>query len=741
MQFSTQAILFLLFCLGLALRSDLYLYITMENEALVLVEGMTCANCAAGIHRKLTKAGYDHVSVSFATGEVAIENHSPIDLDHLSALIEEAGYTYIGTKTVAHTGLASIEKKFLFTLPFTLPLLAHMVLSWHVLHHPIVQLCLAIPVVALGTWHFGKSALGSLRNGVPNMDVLIFIGSTSAFLYSVIGIGLNWGTGLESNYLFFETAATIISLVLLGNVIEHRAVKQTTTAIADLGNLQVGIAKKLVVENGHETTVETPFHSLLVGDSIQVNTGDSIPSDGILIKGQLHINESMLTGESSPVKKELNNAVIGGTVVDQGSAHIRLTAIGKTTVLAGIIALVKKAQQEKPSMQKLADKVSAIFVPVVLGIALLTFLLAYFAFSLPLASALMNAVAVLVISCPCAMGLATPTAVMVGLGRSAKRGVLFKGAESVELISKVTRVVFDKTGTLTTGNMRLENANFYKCTSTDAWAILLQLERQSSHPIAKAIVREIESGALLGTSNTNNSVVLREIQEIKGQGMHAIDDEGNSWQVGSFALLSKEDSPKAQDINLLKNGHLVAAFDVKDEIRPNAQALVAFLNQRGITTVLLSGDRQSKCDDVALQLGIKEVYAQQLPEQKLERIQQWTATEPTAMVGDGINDAPALTRATVGISISSASQIAINAANVIVMDNGGLAKLQEAFLLGHHTVLTIKQNLFWAFAYNIIAIPLAAFGFLNPMVAAFSMALSDVVVIGNAIRFKFKKLN
>jgi len=319
--------------------------------------------------------------------------------------------------------------------------------------------------------------------------------------------------------------------------------------------------------------------------------------------------------------------------------------------------------------------------------------------------------------------------------------VLFKGAESVELISKVTRVVFDKTGTLTTGNMRLENANFYNCTSTDAWAIMLQLERQSSHPIAKAIVREIESGALLGTSNTNNSVVLREILEIKGQGMHAIDDEGNSWQVGSFALLSTKDSPKAQDIHLLKNGQLVAAFDVKDEIRPNAQTLVAFLNHRGITTVLLSGDRQSKCDDVALQLGIKEVYAQQLPEQKLERIQQWTANEPTAMVGDGINDAPALTRATVGISISSASQIAINAANVIVMDNGGLAKLQEAFLLGHHTVLTIKQNLFWAFAYNIIAIPLAAFGFLNPMVAAFSMALSDVVVIGNAIRFKYKRLD
>jgi len=708
----------------------------MENEALVLVEGMTCANCAAGIHRKLTKAGYDHVNVSFATGEVTIENHTPIDLDHLSALIEEAGYTYIGTKTVAHTGLASIEKKFLFTLPFTLPLLAHMVLSWHVLHHPIVQLCLAIPVVAMGTWHFGKSAIGSLRNGVPNMDVLIFIGSTSAFLYSIIGTGMNWGTGLESNYLFFETAATIISLVLLGNVIEHRAVKQTTTAIADLGNLQVGIAKKLVVENGHETTVETPFHSLVVDDIIQVNTGDSIPSDGILIKGQIHINESMLTGESSPVKKELNHAVIGGTLVDQGSAHIRLTAIGKTTVLAGIIALVKKAQQEKPSMQKLADKVSAIFVPVVLGIALLTFLLAYFAFSLPLASAIMNAIAVLVISCPCAMGLATPTAVMVGLGRSAKRGVLFKGAESVELISKVTRVVFDKTGTLTTGNMQLANPTFHHISVPEAWAILYELERHSSHPIAKAVVHQIEQDTPIVSP-----ILLTEIHETKGRGMQGIDAAGNTWQVGSFALLNPEDSALAQDLHLLKNGRLVAAFTLNDAIRPHAKALIAFLNQRGITTVLLSGDSQAKCDAVAAQLGIQEVYAHQLPEQKLDRIQQWASTEPTAMVGDGINDAPALTRATVGISVSSASQIAINAANVIVMDNGGLAKLQEAFLLGHHTVLTIKQNLFWAFAYNIIAIPLAAFGFLNPMVAAFSMSLSDVVVIGNAIRFKFKKLN
>lgn len=739
----------------------------MSKEVTVNVDGMTCANCAAGIHRKLTRAGYAHVDVSFATGEVVIEDVNPIDLDRVSALISDAGYTYLGEKRKETKGLAPIEWKFLLTLPFTLPLLAHMVVPWHVLHDPVVQFVLCLPVMVIGIGHFGKSAFGSLRNGVPNMDVLIFIGSVSAFLYSIVGVALHWGTGQESQYLFFETAATIISLVLMGNVIEHRAVKQTTTAISDLGQLQEGIAKKVIGENGKGKIVETTFRDLLAGDLVQVNSGDSIPADGVLESGTLHVNESMITGESEPVRKVEGETLIGGTLVEDGNGTVRLTATGKSTVLASIIAMVKKAQQEKPAMQRLADRVSAVFVPVVIGIALLTFLLSHFVFDIGLQSALMNAVAVLVISCPCAMGLATPTAVMVGLGRSAKRGILFKGAESVEHLSKVRRVVFDKTGTLTTGQMRVADIRFFTDHEAEALAMLMALEEKSSHPIAKAVVRRIESrsfgrnreivseGGSAPIANQQSIIdnrqstpsppvprpsSLKEIEEEKGIGMRGTDAEGRLWQAGSFKLLAESDRPNAGDVNLLRDGKLVASLTLEDDIRPDARELVDFLHSKGIATILLSGDRQAKCDRVAQQTGIKEVHAEQRPEDKLRMIEQWSDGMPTAMVGDGINDAPALTRATVGISLSGATQVAVNAASVVIMDSGGLLRIREAFQLGHHTVLTIKQNLFWAFAYNIVAIPLAAFGFLNPMVAAFSMAFSDVVVIGNAIRFRFKRL-
>jgi len=720
----------------------------------VNVEGMTCANCAAGIHRKLTKAGYNHVDVSFATGEVVIEDQQAIDLDRVSTLIADAGFTYVGQKRKEHKGLALIEKKFLFTLPFTLPLLAHMVVSWHVLHHPLVQLGLCLPVMALGIWHFGKSALGSLRNGVPNMDVLIFIGSVSAFAYSVAGVAQHWGTGLEGHYLFFETAATIISLVLLGNVIEHRAVQQTTTALGDLGKLQEGIAKKEVVELGVSRVVEVPFGQLTIGDRVRVNTGDSIPADGHIISGVLHVDESMITGESVSVYRTAGDMLIGGTLVEDGNAVIELSATGSSTVLAGIIGMVKKAQQEKPSIQRLADRVSAVFVPVVVGFAVLTFLLGYFAFGISVQAAIMQAVAVLVVSCPCAMGLATPTAVMVGLGRSAQMGILFKGAESVEQLSKVKKVVFDKTGTLTTGNIRIGTIQFFTPQKAEALAALLALETRSSHPVAKAVVaglaagkwqhdsaltpKELEEGGVL--TPVIHPAELIAIEEVKGVGMMGTDAEGHAWCAGSFKLLTGEDLAHAADVNLTRNGKLIATLTLIDEMRPDAKLLVDFLLAQGISTVLLSGDREEKCKDVAQQTGIETVYAERSPADKLQLITQWADAEPTAMVGDGINDAPALTRATVGISLSGATQVAVNAASVVIMDSGGLLRIRDAFQIGRHTVHTIKQNLFWAFAYNIVAIPLAAMGFLSPMLAAFSMAFSDVVVIGNSIRFKFKRL-
>lgn len=704
-----------------------------EQEVTVLVEGMTCSNCAAGVSRALTKAGYAEVVVSFATGEVFLTDAKAIDLDRVKELVKKAGYEYVGTQKKETSGLATIEKKFLFTLPFTIPLLLHMFISWAPLHDPLVQLILSIPVMVLGFVHFGKSGLGSLRNGVPNMDVLIFIGSMSAFFYSLAGTLMYWGLPEAAKYLFFETSATIVTLVLLGNVIEHRSVKQTTTAISELGKLQEGLADRVIIqEDGKEKIDRVAFNKLLTDDLVLVKTGDSIPSDGIVVKGELQIDESMVTGESLPVSKGVDELLIGGTLVSDGNGSVRITVVGKQTVLASIINMVKKAQMEKPPIQRMADRVSGIFVPIVLGIALLTFLLSHFVFDITLQQSIMQAVAVLVISCPCAMGLATPTAVMVGLGRGAKQGILFKGAESIENLSKVKKVVFDKTGTLTTGDIHIGELKVHHGTETDILNLLFSIEQHSSHPIARAIVSELEE--------KSQKVNLHEVKELKGKGLTAKDPEGNEWKVGSFKMLDETMQVAESDIYVLKNGELAAEITLIDKVREDAKELIAYLNDQGMETIMLSGDRKAKCQLVAKQLGLTEVHAEQSPDEKLKLIEKWSAEVPTAMVGDGINDAPALTRATVGISLSNATQVAINAASVVVLDKGGIGRLKAAFQLGKHTVLTIKQNLFWAFFYNIVAIPMAAIGLLNPMVAAFSMAFSDVVVIGNSVRFKFKNI-
>lgn len=674
------------------------------------------------------------MDVNYASGEVFLADVEEIDLKRVEELVKKAGFEYVGTKKVEKAGLAPIEKKFLFTLPFTIPLLLHMIPGMPAFFSdPIFQLILSLPVMLLGTYHFGKSALGSLRNGVPNMDVLIFIGSTSAFIYSLAGTLMHWGDPMaQHTYLFFETSATIVTLVLLGNVIEHRSVRQTTTAITELGKLQEGLADRVVQHDGHEHVQRVPFNQLKVDDIVMVKSGDSIPSDGILVKGEIQVDESMITGESLPVSKRVEELLIGGTMVSDGNGLVRITTIGKLTVLSSIITMVKKAQMEKPSIQRLADKVSGIFVPVVLGISALTFIVAHFVFDVSLQQSIMQAVAVLVISCPCAMGLATPTAVMVGLGRGAKDGILFKGAESIENLSKVKKVVFDKTGTLTTGDIKIGSLNVILGTEEEIRNMLYSIEQFSSHPIARAIVQELQP--------TATKVGFTSVNEVKGKGLMATDEFGNEWKVGSFKMLDKGMEASDSDIYILKNGALAAEISLTDKIREDAKDLIAYLNSKGIETIMLSGDRKRKCELVAAELGIRTIYAERSPDEKLKMIEQFADEVPTAMVGDGINDAPALTRATVGISLSNATQVAINAASVVILDKGGIGKIKEAFQLGHHTVLTIKQNLFWAFLYNTLAIPVAAIGLLNPMVAAFSMAFSDVVVIGNSVRFKFKKI-
>lgn len=700
------------------------------------VEGMTCANCALGIKKQLEKKGLQEVNVNFSTGEVLFKNAKNLPLQEIKDGINKLGYKVVEEDldnhhghNHDHSGTSTIEKKFYFSLVFTIPLFLHMFFPKDFfLNNVWVQLGLCLPVFIVGFLHFGKSAWGSLKIGVPNMDVLIVIGSTSAFVYSLIGTLQHLGTEHEHNYMFFETAATIITLVLLGNVFEHRSVKQTTTAIKELAQLQKSEAKKVLV-NGEIQVVNA--EDLKVGDVIQVNSGDKIAIDGEIIWGEASINEAMITGESLPTEKGEGKKVIGGTIVEDGSLKIIAEKVGDQTVLSKIIQMVKNAQADQPEIQRLGDQISAIFVPVVVGISVITFVLAFWVFGIEFRQSMMQSIAVLVISCPCAMGLATPTAVMVGIGRAAKKGILIKGGSTLEVFARAKNMVFDKTGTITTGKFTIKRTKLYSLISEqEIKDLLYSIESHSSHPIAKSIVNYLKDDA--------KQIEFQNIKEIKGVGVE-VNDGKNTYQLGSKRLLNNHEA-EVHAIYLFKNNELIAGVDIEDELKLNAAGTMKLLKKQGINTVLLSGDIKQKCEELANHLGIQTVYSEHLPEHKLEKIDELVKQAPTVMVGDGVNDAPALAKASVGVSLSNATQVAVQTAQVVLLNDKDLSQVYEAYLISKHTLKTIKQNLFWAFFYNVVAIPIAALGFLNPMVAALTMAFSDVIVVGNSIRLKSKKL-
>ncbi len=458
--------------------------------------------------------------------------------------------------------------------------------------------------------------------------------------------------------------------------------------------------------------------------------GDKIPADAEVVWGSGTADESMLTGESIPVEKVLQSKVVGGTILVAGSIKIKATAVGQDSTLSRIIELVKNAQQNKPSIQKLADKITAWFVPAVLLISAVTFILCFFTFNVSFQQSLMNSIAVLVISCPCAMGLATPTAVMVGIGRSAKNGILIKGSQTLEIFSSVKQIVFDKTGTITTGKFKVKEIMAINGNKEELKGIVTGLEKFSSHPIAVSLLSEFKDVPPLHFKN---------IQEQKGLSVTGEDESGNKFEVGSYTIAKDLTTDSSHNIYIKKNNTLFGWIDIEDEIKPEAASVISFLKSKGVKTIMLSGDREEACKRVAGKVGVDKYYSQQMPEKKLEFIASLVKEAPTAMVGDGINDAPALAKATIGISLSNATQVAVDSAQIILL-NGNLNYLREAFLISKHSMLTIKQNLFWAFFYNVLAIPVAAAGFLSPMIGAMSMAFSDVIVIGNSIRLRTKKL-
>ncbi|MDP9042436.1 MAG: cadmium-translocating P-type ATPase [Bacteroidota bacterium] len=694
------------------------------------VEGMSCSACAQTINGFLEKKGMKDVRVSLTAGEAQFRNEPGLPEQDLKKGIEGLGYHI--AEPAAHKRYPNKFIRYLFIcVPFTLILQLHMLgrgplFYW--LHNSWIQLILCLPVYVTGMYYFGKSSILSIKQHELNMNVLIALGATAAFIYSLTGTILNLGDSFQ----FYETAAAIITLVFFGNYLEERSLQSTQRALTRLVKSQKVTANMIAFDDQHQEII-FPVDSLQLrsGDLVMIRSGEQIPADAKILWGEGQVDESIITGESLPVNKEIRDMIVGGSILIDGNMKAQVTASAKDSVLSKMVDLVKRAQSDKPKIQLLADRISHVFVPTVIGISLLTFLLNYFILY-NLSSSVMRSIAVLVIACPCAMGLATPAAIAVGLGRGARNGILFRKADSLELFKKINQIVFDKTGTLTTGSFiiskflildpDMEEEEFKK--------ILFSMEKYSNHPIARSLIRIWKS---------RHEIRWKKIEEIKGHGLRSTSIQGDEYMAGSALFTGNHSSDSGHTIYLLKNKRLAGWVDMQDELRPEAIGVISYFKKQNIKTILLTGDRKQKSEEIALALDIDELFAEQTPQQKLEQIERLSALSPTAMVGDGINDAPALARASIGVSMSDASQIAMQTADVVLM-NSGLKKLPLAMQLGAHTFLTIRQNLFWAFFYNLLAIPVAAFGLLTPGVAAAAMAFSDIVLIFNSSRLFVKKL-
>jgi P-type Cu+ transporter len=719
------------------------------------VQGMNCTSCALSISKYLEKQGLQQVKVNYITGDVSFVNTANKNIEKLEKGIADLGYTVLKntnqpTQETTQFKLTHL-RRFLFCLLFSAPLFIAHIVHIHWLMNPVLQLALTTPVYIMGMSYFGKSAIKSLLKGFPNMNVLITFGATAAFAYSLYGLLM----GKSMEFMFFETTATTLTLVFLGNYLEEKTMAATQKAVNSLIKTQVLKATMIAFDDKYqEQTFEIESKNLKVGDLILIKTGEQVPADCKILFGSGNVNESIITGESTPLNKQPKDILIGGSIVQDGLFKAQVTAAGSDSVLAQIIKLIQQAQTEKPPMQQFADKISAVFVPAVIAISILTLTINYFIFHISFTESLLRSIAVLVISCPCAMGLATPAAIAVGLGRATKNGVLFKDATSLELFKNIKQIVFDKTGTLTTGQFKivkyeilstkydLENKHqetaIEKETENEKRIdefkkIVYSLEKYSIHPLAQVIAKEWK---------IKDEIKWATIEEIKGLGIKATDKGGNEFTATSFKAIKHLTTNYLHNIYITKNDELLGWIDVEDEIRPEAKDIIAQLKKQNITTVLLSGDKKENCEKVALQLGIDKVYAEQTPENKIDFIASQNAITPTAMVGDGINDAPALAKASIGISLSEASQLAIQSSQVILMKSG-LKKLPFALGIGRHTYTTIQQNLFWALVYNVVAIPVAACGLLGtygPTYGALLMGVSDVILAINSIRLRWKKV-
>lgn len=732
------------------------------------VEGMTCASCVARVEKSISKIeGVKNVSVNLATEKATFEiDNNLASLNQIEEAIADAGYKidFSSLNKKSATGpiqsdLKSdfdkeLKKDFFLAVILTIPIfILSMGMMFGEIHHLVpvsnnslnkILLLLTIPVVFISGKRFYKIFWKNLKHLTADMNSLVAIGTGSAFIYSTLLTLFPeiFSTQPAITHVYFETTAVIITLILMGRWLESKAKSKTGLAIKKL--IELKPENVLIKSNGIEKEIR--LDELSIGDLVIIKPGGKIPADGKLITGYSTIDESMITGESMPIEKSVGLKVIGGTINKTGTFEFEVNALGDNSILGQIIKMVEEAQGSKAPIQKLADKIAAVFVPVIILIAVITFAGWLLFSNAGFNTALINFVAVLIIACPCALGLATPTAIIVGTGRGAQKGILIKNAESLELAHKINTIIFDKTGTITTGKPKVSSVTTNSIDEGELLKFAGSLEQRSEHPIAQAIVsyaknygvswenvekfESLTGSGLKGTVNGNEIIAGNQLLM-----------ENNSINTKVFQQNIDELSQSGKTlIYVAINDQFKGLIAVEDEIKKNAAEVISKLKTMNLRTMLLTGDNKLTAKNIAERIGFDDYQSEVLPGNKLAVISEYQSKgRIVAMVGDGINDAPALAQSNVGIAMGTGTDVAIESGDIVLM-SGDLTGVVNAIKLSRQTLRTIKQNLFWAFIYNIIGVPLAALGLLNPMIAALAMSFSSVSVVTNSLRLKRKAL-
>ncbi|NLW25795.1 MAG: copper-translocating P-type ATPase [Clostridia bacterium] len=732
-------------------------YDVPTDKVEIKIQGMTCAACSSRVERGLNKTeGVLEANVNLALEKAHIHYvPSIVGIADLKKKIREIGYEVIEADEEGSTDrerearekeIKQQKNLVILSALLSLPLLAMMFIDWFNLHEivpaflmsPLFQFVLATPVQFGVGRYFYVDAYRAIKGGSANMSVLVALGTSAAYFYSVGATFFsNW---IGTSHVYYESAAIIITLVLFGKYLEAKAKGRTTEAIKKLMGLQPKTAR--VIREGRE--LDIPVEELVVGDIIFVRPGEKIPVDGIIIEGSSSVDESMLTGESIPVDKNVGSEVIGATINKHGGFKFKATKVGKDTALAQIIKVVEEAQGSKAPIQRMADVISAYFVPVVIAISFLTFVIWYFiAAPGQFTEALLPAIAVLVIACPCALGLATPTSIMVGTGKGAENGILIKGGEHLENAHKINTVVFDKTGTVTKGEPQVTDILVAQgITEEELLVYAASVEKNSEHPLAQAIVQYSQKRGL-------KLLEVKDFQAIPGHGVQG-QIEGKRILLGNRKLMEKNQInidaflPNLEKLEGEGKTAMLVALDidlagilaVSDTVKESSARAIKKLKEMGIEVVMITGDNRRTAQAIANQVGIEKVLAEVLPEKKAEEVQKLkNEGKVVAMVGDGINDAPALATADVGIAIGTGTDVAMETADITLI-SGDLEGIVAAIQLSKATIRNIKENLFWALIYNTLGIPIAALGLLSPVIAGGAMAFSSVSVVSNALRLK-----